>query len=89
MEQPRHRPIPVKMGPRMAVFSAKRLRALDSTRHFREDGHQEGVAVGWTRLGTKSYLHHLIAVQGARMAELITDTGSKEERPVPLNQLML
>lgn len=35
---------------------------LDSTRLLHEDGHQEGVAVGYTRLGTKPCLHPLIAV---------------------------
>ena len=29
---------------------------LDSTRLLHEDGHQEGVAVGYTRLGTKPWL---------------------------------
>jgi Transposase DDE domain group 1 len=35
---------------------------LNSTRLLHEDGHQEGVAVGYTRLGTKPCLHPLIAV---------------------------
>lgn len=35
---------------------------LDSTRRLHEDGHQEGVAVGYTRLGTKPCLHPLLAV---------------------------
>jgi hypothetical protein len=35
---------------------------LDSTRRLHEDGHQEGVATGYTRLGTKPCLHPLIAV---------------------------
>ena len=35
---------------------------LDSTRLLHEDGHQEGVAVGYTRLGTKPCLHPLVAV---------------------------
>jgi hypothetical protein len=35
---------------------------LDSTRLLPEDGHQEGVAVGYTRLGTKPCLHPLLAV---------------------------
>lgn len=35
---------------------------FDSTRLLHEDGHQEGVAVGYTRLGTKPCLHPLIAV---------------------------
>jgi hypothetical protein len=35
---------------------------LDSTRLLHEDGHQEGVATGYTRLGTKPCLHPLIAV---------------------------
>jgi len=35
---------------------------LDSTRLLHEDGHQEGVAVGYTRLGTKPCLHPLLAV---------------------------
>ena len=34
----------------------------DSTRLLHEDGHQEGVAVGYTRLGTKPCLHPLLAV---------------------------
>ncbi len=34
---------------------------LDSTRLLHEDGHQEGVAVGYTRLGTKPCLHPLLA----------------------------
>ena len=35
---------------------------LDSTRLLHEDGHQEGVAVGYTRLGHKPCLHPLLAV---------------------------
>jgi hypothetical protein len=35
---------------------------LDSTRLLHEDGHQEGVKVGYTRLGTKPCLHPLLAV---------------------------
>jgi hypothetical protein len=35
---------------------------LDSSRLLHEDGHQEGVSVGYTRLGTKPCLHPLIAV---------------------------
>jgi hypothetical protein len=35
---------------------------LDSTRLLHEDGHQEGVATGYTRLGTKPCLHPLLAV---------------------------
>jgi hypothetical protein len=35
---------------------------LDSTRLLHEDGHQEGVAVGYTRLGNKPCLHPLLAV---------------------------
>lgn len=35
---------------------------LDSTRLLHEDGHQEGVAVGYTRLGVKPCLHPLLAV---------------------------
>lgn len=35
---------------------------LDSTRLLHEDGHQDGVAVGYTRLGTKPCLHPLLAV---------------------------
>ena len=35
---------------------------LDSTRLLHEDGHQEGVAVGYPRLGTKPCLHPLLAV---------------------------
>jgi hypothetical protein len=35
---------------------------FDSTRLLHEDGHQEGVAVGYTRMGTKPCLHPLIAV---------------------------
>jgi hypothetical protein len=35
---------------------------LDSTRLLHEDGHQEGVAVGYTRLGAKPCLHPLLAV---------------------------
>src|SRR6058998_3044640 len=35
---------------------------LDSTRLLHEDGHQEGVEVGYTRVGTKPYLHPLVAV---------------------------
>jgi hypothetical protein len=35
---------------------------LDSTRLLHEDGHQEGVAIGYTRLGTKPCLHPLVAV---------------------------
>ena len=35
---------------------------LDSTRLLHEDGHQEGVQVGYTRLGTKPCLHPLLAV---------------------------
>ncbi|MGH7144067.1 MAG: IS1380 family transposase [Planctomycetota bacterium] len=34
---------------------------LDSTRLLHEDGHQDGVAVGYTRLGTKPCLHPLLA----------------------------
>jgi len=35
---------------------------LDSTRLLHEDGHQEGVKTGYTRLGTKPCLHPLLAV---------------------------
>jgi hypothetical protein len=35
---------------------------LDSTRLLHEDGHQEGVKVGYTRLGTKPCLHPLLAM---------------------------
>jgi len=35
---------------------------LDSTRLLHEDGHQEGVEVGYTRAGTKPCLHPLLAV---------------------------
>jgi len=35
---------------------------LDSTRLLHEDGHQEGVKVGYTRLGTKPCLHPLLAI---------------------------
>jgi hypothetical protein len=35
---------------------------LDSTRLLHEDGHQEGVAAGYTRLGAKPCLHPLLAV---------------------------
>ena len=35
---------------------------FDSTRLLHEDGHQEGVKVGYTRLGTKPCLHPLLAV---------------------------
>ena len=35
---------------------------LDSTRLLHEDGHQEGVQVGYTRLGIKPCLHPLLAV---------------------------
>ena len=35
---------------------------LDSTRLLHEDGHQEGVSVGYTRLGNKPCLHPLLAV---------------------------
>ena len=35
---------------------------LDSTRLLHEDGHQEGVAVGYTRVGQKPCLHPLLAV---------------------------
>lgn len=35
---------------------------LDSTRLLHEDGHQEGVRTGYTRLGTKPCLHPLLAV---------------------------
>ncbi len=35
---------------------------LDSTRLLHEDGHQEGVAVGYTRWGNKPCLHPLLAV---------------------------
>lgn len=35
---------------------------LDSSRLLHEDGHQEGVQVGYTRLGTKPCLHPLLAV---------------------------
>jgi hypothetical protein len=35
---------------------------LDSTRLLHEDGHQEGVTVGYTRLGNKPCLHPLLAV---------------------------
>lgn len=35
---------------------------LDSTRLLHEDGHQEGVAVGYTRRGLKPCLHPLLAV---------------------------
>jgi hypothetical protein len=37
-------------------------RDLDSTRLLHEDGHQEGVAVGYTRQGLKPWLHPLLAV---------------------------
>jgi hypothetical protein len=35
---------------------------LDSTRLLHEDGHQQGVQTGYTRLGTKPCLHPLLAV---------------------------
>ena len=35
---------------------------LDSTRLLHEDGHQDGVAVGYTRGGTKPCLHPLLAI---------------------------
>jgi hypothetical protein len=35
---------------------------LDSTRLLHEDGHQQGVAVGYTRAGLKPCLHPLLAV---------------------------
>lgn len=35
---------------------------LDSTRLLHEDGHQQGVKAGYTRLGTKPCLHPLLAV---------------------------
>jgi len=35
---------------------------LDSTRLLHEDGQQDGVAVGYTRLGTKPCLHPLLAI---------------------------
>jgi hypothetical protein len=35
---------------------------LDSTRLLHEDGHQDGVAIGYTRLGTKPCLHPLLAI---------------------------
>src|SRR4029077_16042835 len=35
---------------------------LDSTRVLHEDGHQEGVAVGYTKKGLKPCLHPLLAV---------------------------
>jgi hypothetical protein len=35
---------------------------LDSTRLLHEDGHQEGVVVGYTRMGNKPCLHPLLAV---------------------------
>ena len=35
---------------------------LDSTRLLHEDGHQEGVSVGHTRMGNKPCLHPLLAV---------------------------
>jgi hypothetical protein len=35
---------------------------LDSTRLLHEDGHQEGVKIGYTRLGNKPCLHPLLAV---------------------------
>lgn len=35
---------------------------FDSTRLLHEDGHQEGVKTGYTRLGTKPCLHPLLAV---------------------------
>ncbi|MGH8017136.1 MAG: transposase [Opitutaceae bacterium] len=35
---------------------------LDSTRLLHEDGHQEGVAVGYTRVGAKPCLHPLLAI---------------------------
>lgn len=35
---------------------------FDSTRLLHEDGHQQGVEIGYTRLGTKPCLHPLLAV---------------------------
>ena len=35
---------------------------FDSTRLLHEDGHQEGVEVGYTRIGTKPCLHPLLAI---------------------------
>ena len=51
-------------------WSMRRLRSLhrgysldlDSTRLLHEDGHQEGVLTGYTRLGNKPCLHPLLAV---------------------------
>jgi hypothetical protein len=39
---------------------------LDSTRLLHEDGHQEGVAIDYTRLGIKPCLHPLLAVLAER-----------------------
>jgi len=47
-----------KLKPRKEGFSLD----LDSTRLLHEDGHQEGVATGYTRLGIKPCLHPLLAV---------------------------
>jgi len=35
---------------------------FDSTRLLHEDGHQEGVALGYTRVGVKPCLHPLLTV---------------------------
>ena len=39
---------------------------LDSTRLLHEDGHQQGVEVGYTRVGTKPCLHPLVAARLSR-----------------------
>jgi hypothetical protein len=51
---------------------------LDSTRLLHEDGHQEGVEVGYTRNGLKPCLHPLLAVlaEPRMMAQLWLRAGS-------------
>jgi hypothetical protein len=49
---------------------------LDSTRLLHEEGHQEGVKTGYTRLGTKPCLHPLLAVlEEAKLVVGFAHTG--------------
>jgi Transposase DDE domain group 1 len=49
---------------------------LDSTRLLHEDGHQEGVRAGYTRVGVKPCLHPLLAVIGeVRLRGVCANSG--------------
>ena len=61
---------------------------LDSTELLHEDGHQEGVQIGYTRKGLKPCLHPLLAV--IEEAKLVVQSGcALATPPVPVMWLIL